>query len=86
MFYGLYHQAGISARDRIHASKAEYNRKEGLISQAKAEYAKATSPEPVSSSKCKILESDSSAELILLSLASDPKDDLEAFPWLQESK
>jgi F-type H+-transporting ATP synthase subunit e len=85
IFYGFYHQASINARDRLHASKAEYSRRESLISQAKAEYAKSTAPpatQPVASSKtCQMLlrcEADSAD--------SSQSDDLEAFPWLQESK
>ena len=44
VFYGIYHQSTIRARDRQHskheATKAEYREREQLISQAKAEYAR----------------------------------------------
>ncbi|KAF2200156.1 ATP synthase subunit E [Delitschia confertaspora ATCC 74209] len=45
VFYGIYHQASISARDRMESAKAEYKHKEDLISQARAEWAK-QHPEP----------------------------------------
>ncbi|KAF2187196.1 hypothetical protein K469DRAFT_630143 [Zopfia rhizophila CBS 207.26] len=40
VFYGIYHQASISARDRHANAQQEYKHKEDLISQAKAEWAK----------------------------------------------
>ena len=40
LFYGIYHQASISAKDRFENAKREYKHKEDLISQAKAEWAR----------------------------------------------
>jgi len=44
VFYGIYHQASISARDRLENAKREYKHKEDLISQAKAEWQRRHSP------------------------------------------
>jgi F-type H+-transporting ATP synthase subunit e len=40
VFYGAYHQLSLSARDKANASKKEWEHKESLIRQAKAEWAK----------------------------------------------
>jgi F-type H+-transporting ATP synthase subunit e len=40
VFYGAYHQLSISAREKMQAEQKEYNHKESLIRQAKAEWAK----------------------------------------------
>ena len=45
VFYGVYHQSSINTADKVAAEKKDYQRRETLISQAKAEYAKRTSPE-----------------------------------------
>lgn len=44
VFYGFSHQTAISAQDKIAASKHEYERKEKLISQAKAAWAQKNAP------------------------------------------
>ncbi|KAF1996288.1 hypothetical protein P154DRAFT_472971 [Amniculicola lignicola CBS 123094] len=40
VFYGFYHQLSISSAKRVAASKREWEHKESLISQAKAEWAR----------------------------------------------
>ncbi|KAH3966722.1 ATP synthase subunit e [Parastagonospora nodorum] len=45
VFYGAYHQLSLSARDKANASKKEWEHKESLIRQAKAEWAR-SHPEP----------------------------------------
>ena len=42
--YGVYHQASLSARSKIAQIDRDYQKKETLISQAKAEYVKKTMP------------------------------------------
>ncbi|KAK7725047.1 F1F0 ATP synthase subunit e, mitochondrial [Botryosphaeria dothidea] len=44
LFYGVYHQAKISSKDKADAINREYQRKEDLIKKAKEEYHKKTSP------------------------------------------
>ena len=44
VFYGFSHQTAITAQDKIAASKHEYERKEKLISQAKAAWAQKNAP------------------------------------------
>ncbi|GAB7342415.1 hypothetical protein MBLNU457_g0627t1 [Dothideomycetes sp. NU457] len=45
VFYGIYHQRTIYSADRAAAEAAADARKEKLIQQAKAEWAKKTKPE-----------------------------------------
>lgn len=40
VFYGAYHQLSITARNKANHEKQEWERKESLIRQAKAEWAK----------------------------------------------
>ncbi|PNS15883.1 hypothetical protein CAC42_7989 [Sphaceloma murrayae] len=42
VLYGAYHQSSIRSADRIAAAKQDYERKEKLIQQAKAEFARKT--------------------------------------------
>ncbi|KAI9852628.1 MAG: hypothetical protein M1838_000076 [Thelocarpon superellum] len=42
--YGLYHQSSLSAQQKTAQINREYQRKESLIQQAKAEYAKQRLP------------------------------------------
>ncbi|KAH7076796.1 ATP synthase E chain-domain-containing protein, partial [Paraphoma chrysanthemicola] len=52
VFYGAYHQLSISARNKVNHEKQEWERKESLIRQAKAEWAKThPSEQPKSSAK-----------------------------------
>ncbi|OBT53872.1 hypothetical protein VE04_04756 [Pseudogymnoascus sp. 24MN13] len=44
VFYGLYHQATLSASAKLNAANREYERKQGLIDRAKKEYVKKTAP------------------------------------------
>lgn len=44
VFYGFTHQTAISSRDKIAAEKHDYERKEKLISDAKAAWAKKNAP------------------------------------------
>lgn len=44
MFYGIYHQASISSREKLDKINREYKHKEELINKAKAEWAKKTMP------------------------------------------
>lgn len=44
VFYGFSHQRTITATQRVEHDKHEYNKKQKLIDQAKAEYAKQTRP------------------------------------------
>jgi F-type H+-transporting ATP synthase subunit e len=44
IIYGLYHQANLSSSAKQAAAKREYERKQKLIDQAKAEYSKKTLP------------------------------------------
>ncbi|PSK42239.1 ATP synthase E chain-like protein [Elsinoe australis] len=68
VFYGAYHQSTIRSADRTAAAKQEYERKEKLITQAKAEFAKRNMP------KDKLTAGGG-----LISDPEDPKFDLEAF-------
>ncbi|ORY05060.1 ATP synthase E chain-domain-containing protein [Clohesyomyces aquaticus] len=49
VFYGFYHQLSISSRDKLAATKREYEHKQSLITQAKAEWAKQHAPATQSS-------------------------------------
>ncbi|PSN63004.1 hypothetical protein BS50DRAFT_637559 [Corynespora cassiicola Philippines] len=54
LFYGVYHQASISNREKLAQAEHEYKHKESLIQQAKAEWAKAhpsEAPKPASGAK-----------------------------------
>lgn len=44
LFYGVYHQAKISSKDKTDAINREYQRKEDMIKKAKEEYHKKISP------------------------------------------
>lgn len=44
LFYGVYHQAKISSKDKTDAINREYQRKEDIIKKAKEEYHKKISP------------------------------------------
>lgn len=44
VFYGFYHQAGVSAKTKMNQIDREYSRKESLIQKAKAEYTKKNLP------------------------------------------
>jgi len=68
IFYGLYHQSKITAQTKVRRTEAEYHRKEALIVQAKAEWAKAH----VSKEK-------TTAAGDLISDPNDSKFDLEAY-------
>ncbi|KAK3208623.1 hypothetical protein GRF29_77g1385347 [Pseudopithomyces chartarum] len=51
VFYGLYNQLSISSREKLQAKQREWQHKESLIQQAKAEWAKTQAPaQPKSSS------------------------------------
>ncbi|KAF2225489.1 ATP synthase E chain-domain-containing protein [Elsinoe ampelina] len=65
VFYGAWHASTIRSADRIAAAKHEYERKEKLITQAKAEFARKTAPTTAGGG--------------LISDPEDPKFDLEAF-------
>ncbi|QIW98174.1 hypothetical protein AMS68_003692 [Peltaster fructicola] len=45
VFYGISHQSAITARDRAAHAKHEYEHKQKLIGDAKAEYKRKTSPQ-----------------------------------------
>lgn len=68
VFYGIYHQASISSREKFDKINREYKHKEELINKAKAEWAKKTMP---AESKM--------ASGGLITDPNDPKFDLEAF-------
>lgn len=44
VFYGFYHQSAITAADKLRENQQEYERKESLINQARAEYQRKTAP------------------------------------------
>lgn len=44
VFYGFSHQAAITTKDKVAASKHEYERKEKLINEAKAAWAQKNAP------------------------------------------
>jgi len=44
VFYGFSHQAAITTRDKVAASKHDYERKEKLINEAKAAWAQKNAP------------------------------------------
>ncbi|KAF4553605.1 ATP synthase subunit e-like protein [Elsinoe fawcettii] len=65
ILYGAYHASSIRSADRIAAAKHDYERKEKLITQAKAEFARRNAP--------------STAGGGLITDPEDPKFDFEAF-------
>ncbi|KAI0430987.1 ATP synthase E chain-domain-containing protein [Xylaria sp. FL1042] len=69
VFYGFTHQRSINASQRAAAAKKEYEHKQHLIEQAKAEYSKSKNPSPAASSAKGGLNQD----------PMDPKFDLEAY-------
>ncbi|KHO00104.1 ATPase, F0 complex, subunit E, mitochondrial [Metarhizium album ARSEF 1941] len=66
VFYGFSHQRTITATQRAEHAKHEWESKQKLIDQAKAEYAKKNNPAPASSSKDDVVTD-----------VNDPKFDLE---------
>ncbi|OCL12071.1 hypothetical protein AOQ84DRAFT_312823 [Glonium stellatum] len=68
VFYGVYHQASISSREKIDKINRDYKHKEELITKAKAEWKKKTMP----------AESKTASGGIVTD-PNDPKFDLEAF-------
>ncbi|OTB03116.1 hypothetical protein M426DRAFT_322144 [Hypoxylon sp. CI-4A] len=70
VFYGFTHQRSISASQKAAAAKKEYEHKQQLIEQARAEYAKSKSPAsyPTVDSKSGLNQD-----------PEDPKFDLEAY-------
>ncbi|KAF2270410.1 hypothetical protein CC78DRAFT_611312 [Lojkania enalia] len=73
VFYGIYHQASISSRDRLANEKREYEHKESLISQAKAEWARQHSQEQPKSSSANANPKDPNADLNTLLGITDEK-------------
>ena len=68
VFYGFSHQRTITTTQRAEHAKHEWESKQKLIDQAKAEYAKKNSPAPTTASK-----DDATTDV------NDPKFDLEKF-------
>ncbi|WYZ42925.1 hypothetical protein EsH8_VI_000624 [Colletotrichum jinshuiense] len=68
VFYGFTHQRSITASQKAAAAHQEYERKEKLIEQAKAEFAKKNQP-------VKAAAADAGANVDPM----DPKFDLEAY-------
>ncbi|KAH9891490.1 ATP synthase subunit E [Xylariomycetidae sp. FL2044] len=66
IFYGFTHQRAITSAQKQAAAQKEYEHKQQLIQQAKAEYSRAKNPAPAS-------QSGASQDL------ADPKFDLEAY-------
>ncbi|CAK7563454.1 MAG: F1F0 ATP synthase subunit e, mitochondrial [Sporothrix epigloea] len=50
VFYGFYHQRRITSSEKAAAAKREYEHKQSLIAQAKAEYNKIKNPAPAAAS------------------------------------
>ncbi|KAI6087115.1 ATP synthase subunit E [Hypoxylon rubiginosum] len=50
VFYGFTHQRSINSQTRAAAAKREYEHKQHLIEQARAEYVKSKNPTPPSKS------------------------------------
>ncbi|KAI0969999.1 ATP synthase subunit E [Xylaria arbuscula] len=69
VFYGFSHQRSIYASQRAAAAKKEYQHKQHLIEQAKAQYSKSKNPSAAASSEKSGLNQD----------PLDPKFDLEAY-------
>jgi F-type H+-transporting ATP synthase subunit e len=79
VFYGAYHQLSISARNKVNHEKQEWERKESLIRQAKAEWAKTHPSEQPKSSGMQSLKATGKQRLkgrkLTIELAkADPKD------------
>ncbi|TPX11440.1 uncharacterized protein E0L32_007859 [Thyridium curvatum] len=70
IFYGFYHQRTIWATQKAEQAKRDYQHKQKLIDQAKAEYSKSKAPAAASTS---------SATGGLNQDPMDPKFDLEAY-------
>ncbi|KAI5919220.1 ATP synthase subunit E [Camillea tinctor] len=68
VFYGFTHQRTITATQKAAAAQREYEHKQQLIEQARAEYNKSKNPQPLSTEKSP-LDQD----------PMDPKFDLEAY-------
>ncbi|CAK7212068.1 F1F0 ATP synthase subunit e, mitochondrial [Sporothrix bragantina] len=68
VFYGFYHQRKITSSDKAAAAKAEYEHKQHLINQAKAEYNKKNNPAPAAAAGSGLNQD-----------PMDPKFDLEAY-------
>ncbi|POR31990.1 ATP synthase subunit e, mitochondrial [Tolypocladium paradoxum] len=66
VFYGFSHQRTITVTQRAEHEKHEYEHKQKLIDQAKAEFAKKKNPQPVSGGD-------------VITDAQDPKFDLEKY-------
>ncbi|KAJ8129174.1 hypothetical protein O1611_g4458 [Lasiodiplodia mahajangana] len=69
VFYGFTHQRSITTSQRAAAAKKEYEHKQHLIEQAKAEYSKSKNPSVAATSEKSGLNQD----------PMDPKFDLEAY-------
>ncbi|KAI0906382.1 ATP synthase E chain-domain-containing protein [Ustulina deusta] len=69
VFYGFTHQRSITASQRAAAAKKEYEHKQRLIEQAKAEYSKSKNPPVAATSEKSGLNQD----------PMDSKFDLEAY-------
>ncbi|KAI0009125.1 ATP synthase subunit E [Xylariaceae sp. FL0662B] len=68
VFYGFTHQRSITAAQKAAAAQKQYEHKQHLIEQAKAEYQKSKNPAPPSSEKSGLNQD-----------PMDPKFDLEAY-------
>ncbi|KAI1415720.1 ATP synthase subunit E [Hypoxylon sp. FL1857] len=68
VFYGFTHQRSINAAQRAAAAQKEYEHKQHLIEQAKAEYAKSKSPASTTTEKSGLNQD-----------PMDPNFDLEAY-------
>ncbi|KAF2436578.1 hypothetical protein EJ08DRAFT_644910 [Tothia fuscella] len=82
VFYGVYHQASISARDRMASAKAEYDTKAKLIAEAKAEYNRKNNPQAA-----KAADSKSAGKgFDMMANTSGPDFDLESFLHLKDGQ
>lgn len=84
LFYGVYHQAKISSKDKADAINREYQRKEDLIKKAKEEYHKKTSPPQSGSGRMyrPATRAEGCADEVSLAVITDPEHpdfDLEAY-------
>ncbi|KAF1959192.1 hypothetical protein CC80DRAFT_490170 [Byssothecium circinans] len=73
VFYGFYNQLSISARERAQAKQHEYQHKESLIQQAKAEWQRKQAPAQSQSSGAKADPKDPNADLNTLLGITDEK-------------
>ncbi|KAI8629359.1 ATP synthase E chain-domain-containing protein [Xylariaceae sp. FL1651] len=69
IFYGFTHQRSITASQRAAAAKRDYEHKQHLIDQAKAEYSRSKNPSAAATSEKNGLSQD----------PMDPKFDMEAY-------